>query len=238
MAAGYDAGAALVHPHYVAVQDVILDRLSLDDSDDALVVDLGGGSGRLAERILDRSPNARVLVIDQSDAFLELAAARLKRFDERGMLACARLQDDWQEHIPVPAAAVVSMSAIHHLDADEKQTSYRRAFEIMQPGGSFINGDEVRAESETEYRQQVLRWSTHMQRLIDEERVTPAMAEGLRKWQHRNVDNFDARRTSGDDCHETVDAQLGYLKTAGFAETSAIWSQELWTILYASKGTD
>ena len=69
-ATGYDEAADTIHPHYTAIQDVILDELAAVVDAVALVVDAGGGSGRLVERILDRIPGSRAVVVDQSEAFL------------------------------------------------------------------------------------------------------------------------------------------------------------------------
>lgn len=233
MAAGYDAGAVKVHPCYLELQDAILQRLPFDDWSSGVVVDLGGGSGRLVERILDRWPTASAILVDQSQAFLDLAAGRLQRFANRVRLVCRRLQEDWSEAVPEPASAIVSMSAIHHLDPAEKRACYGRCFQMLRPGGILLNGDEVRAESETEYRRQVETWAAHMQQLIENEEVTPAMAEGLRKWQQRNVDQFGTPRSSGDDCHETAAVQLGYLREAGFTDVEVVWHKDLWTLLQA-----
>lgn len=231
LAAGYDAGAAIVHPYYVEVQDAILAELEAAGAGDGLIVDLGGGSGRLVERILDRWPETRACLIDQSQAFLDLAARRNERFGGRLTLHCRRLQDDWRDVLTEPAAAIVSMSAIHHLDPDEKRECYRRCLEVLRPGGVLLNGDEVRAEDSTEYRRDLERWAAHMQNLIDRQAVTPAMAGALRGWQQRNVTHFNEPRVSGDDCHETAGAQLGYLGAAGFAETYVAWRNELWAVL-------
>lgn len=231
LAAGYDAGAVVVHPYYVEVQDAILAEVETAGAADGLIVDLGGGSGRLVERMLDRWPGTTAVVIDQSQPFLDLAARRLERFPGRVTLHCLRLQEDWRKVMVAPAAAVVSMSAIHHLDADEKRDCYQKCFDILQPGGVLLNGDEVRAEADDEYRAQVERWAGHMQELIRTEAVTPAMADALRGWQERNVGRFGELRASGDDCHETGEAQLGYFQGAGFSETAVIWRRELWSVL-------
>src|SRR5688572_14238396 len=102
LAAGYDAAAEVIHPHYLAIQDAILSLLPLTPNAPALVVDLGGGSGRLMERILDKWPLARGVVIDMSEPFLALAERRLARFGERAACVLSRLQDDWTNQLPAP----------------------------------------------------------------------------------------------------------------------------------------
>ncbi len=53
-AEAYDQAALAIHPYYVAVQDQILDLLPFGPAEPFDLVDLGGGSGRLAERVLER----------------------------------------------------------------------------------------------------------------------------------------------------------------------------------------
>jgi SAM-dependent methyltransferase len=236
LAAGYDAGAALIHPYYHELQDLLLRLLPIAPEDDALLVDLGGGSGRLMERLLDGFPKARGLVVDVSAPAIELAVARLSRFGPRAKCVALRLQDTWQSQLDAAPAAIVSMSAIHHLDAAEKQDLYARCFRALRPGGVLLNADEVRAGDDATYLVHCKNWAARMRRLVDAGQVTPGMADALRKWETRNVTNWQAPRASGDDCHETIDAQLAYLSSAGFPRVDCPWKKEMWAVLRGVKG--
>src|SRR5262245_59867547 len=96
-ATGYDAAAETIHPHYLEIQDQILRLLSavtcLLSPVPSRIIALGGGSGRLMERILDRWPQAHGIIIDQSEPFLALAERRLTRFGPRATCVLSRLQD-------------------------------------------------------------------------------------------------------------------------------------------------
>jgi hypothetical protein len=175
------------------------------------------------------------MVIDQSEGFLTLARARLARFGARSECVLARLQEDWCARLTAAPAAIVSMSAIHHLDPAEKQTLYARCCDALAPGGVLLNGDEVRAESDLEYRGQVERWAAHMRRLIDGGRIPPAMCDALLGWEERNVTNFGGQRRSGDDCHQTISAQLDYFRRAGFRSADIPWQREMWAVLRGVK---
>ena len=85
-ARAYDAAAEHIHPHYLEIQDEILQRLGRRSAATLLVVDAGGGSGRLMQRVLELLPQAAGVVIDQSEPYLALAGERLSRFDSRVML--------------------------------------------------------------------------------------------------------------------------------------------------------
>ena len=105
-ARAYDAAAEHIHPHYLEIQDEILQRLGQRRAATPLVVDAGGGSGRLMERVLELLPQAVGAVLDQSEPYLALAGERLSRFGSRVKLLQYRLQDDWCDALPRPADAI------------------------------------------------------------------------------------------------------------------------------------
>jgi tRNA (cmo5U34)-methyltransferase len=234
-ALGYDAAAHIVHPHYLAIQDEILRLLDGPLAQGGFVVDLGGGSGRLMERILDRFADARGIVIDQSEPFLALAERRLERFGDRASCILSRLQDDWGVKLSISPVAVVSMSAIHHLEQPEKQSLYQRCYELLKPGGILLNGDEVRSADDRQYLATLTTWAAHMRREMAAGAIPPSFHDALRGWIDRNVTQFGRPKKSGDDCHETIDSQLGYFRSDGFTQVDCPWRQDLWAILRGVK---
>lgn len=231
LAAAYDAAAMHIHPYYLAIQDLILEQLRPRAAQPFMVVDLGGGSGRLLERALDRYQNLTAVLVDQSEPFLALARGRLARFGARAACLAARLQDDWGAQLPGPPAAIVSMSAIHHLDSAEKAALHARCRYLLPSGGVFLNGDEVRPDSDAEYLAACQDWVAHRERVVALGLVAEPMAQAHREWEERNLRQFGAPRASGDDCHETAEAQLASLRAAGFASASVIWRKKLWAVL-------
>jgi tRNA (cmo5U34)-methyltransferase len=79
-AEAYDHSAPAIHPHYKAVQNAIIDHLPFAQNESFIVVDLGGGSGRLLERMLERFAGAHAVLFDQSEPFLALAERRCDRW--------------------------------------------------------------------------------------------------------------------------------------------------------------
>lgn len=233
-AAGYDAGAQLVHPFYIAVQDAILSVLA-ERRKLNLIVDIGGGSGRLLERCLDRWPAVNAVLIDQSAPFLDLARHRLSTFGDRLTFHQSQLQADWPALLSVAPDAIVSSSAIHHLEPAEKRDLYARCARTLAAGGVLINGDEIRDPDDGAYFAAVKKWAEHMQELADSGQVTAAMADALFKWQERNVERFNEPRNSGDDCHETVAVQLDYFRAAGLTNVRTVWQQDMWAVMVGEK---
>ncbi len=239
-AEGYDAAAPQIHPYYMAVQDRIVELLvafhtSKNSVDPDHIVDLGGGSGRLLERILIAIPVATATIVDQSEAFLAIAERRLSPFKDRLTYVVSRLQEDWPAKLSTQPTAIVSTSAIHHLDPAEKKSLYQKVCSSLAPGGLFLNGDEVRPKDEAEYQATMQRWADFMRAGIASGAIPAGFHPAALGWIERNVTRFGEPKKSGDDCHETAETQLAYFRAGGFATADAPWQQELWCILRGQK---
>jgi SAM-dependent methyltransferase len=231
----FDAAAEFIHPYYLAIQDLILDHLPFATDVPFMLADLGGGSGRLVERVLAKFPNSRAVVVDQSEPFLALAKRRLTPFGARATVLERRLQENWATSLPAPPQALVSMSAIHHLEPDEKRSLYSRCFEALAPGGVLMNGDEYRPETDDEYLA-AMKWWVADKAAAEERGLLPVSFRPMfDAWYDRNVRRFGEPKKSGDDCHETVVAQIGYLRDAGFTQLEHVWGEKLWAVVKARK---
>ena len=236
-AEAYDASAPTIHPYYTVVQDHILSALPFAADEPFEAVDLGGGSGRLAERVLEQFSAARVAVVDQSEAFLALAERKLARFGARAAFVQCTLQDEWQAKLTSAPNAILSTSAIHHLEPREKRELYARCFAALAPGGVFLNGDEYRPADDGEFLALIKEWSAHMTGALTEGRIPESFQATLDHWHKRNIVEFGEPKKSGDDCQETIAVQVGYLREAGFARVATVWSEKLWGVVVAGKAT-
>src|SRR5206468_547308 len=153
---------------------------------------------------------------------------RLAGFGPRAVCVLCRLQDDWTRELPSPPIAFVSMSAIHHLDPAEKRSLYDRCCDALPPGGILLNGDEVRPPGDNDYLATLTAWADHMRSEMAAGTIPPPFHSALHGWIDRNVAHFGQEKKSGDDCHETIEAQLAYFRTAGFSLADAPWRRDLW----------
>ena len=98
------------------------------------VVDLGTGSGSLAERILAVRPKARLIGIDADPVMLATATRRL-----RGRIET--IEGNF-ERTSIPACDVVSASfALHHIATSRRKAAlYQRCFSSLRSGGMFVSG--------------------------------------------------------------------------------------------------
>lgn len=237
-AADYDAAAPVIHPHYLGVQDAVLAAVPFKLDEAFEVVDLGGGSGRLAERILTTFPKCRTTIVDQSPPFLDLARARLAPFGQRANFVLSSIQDEAFLANDLPALApdlIVSTSALHHLEPAEKQSVYQASYDALSPGGALINGDEFRPENDAEYHRLLDDWGRHMDGALSEGRIPASFREMIATWRQRNLENFGQPRRSGEDCHESITTQVGYLRAVGFSNVEATWQKQLWGVIAAGK---
>jgi SAM-dependent methyltransferase len=109
-------------------------------------VDLGAGDGGFAELLLDLYPDSSGVLVDFSEPMLEAAKKRLAARPGRWEIVARDLATSgWLDGLPQGARfdAVVSRLAIHHLPDDRKQALYGEAFELLEPGGIFLNWEHV-----------------------------------------------------------------------------------------------
>jgi len=120
------------------------------------IVDLGTGTGALAERCLRQVPRARVLGIDADAEMLKLAERRL---GDRARL----LRGSFME-TPLPACdAVVASFALHHIPSTSgKARLYRRIQAALRPQGVFVGVDCQPAANTGLARKQHEQWKTHL----------------------------------------------------------------------------
>jgi hypothetical protein len=79
------------------------------------------------------------------------------------------------------------------------------------------------------------RWADFMREGMANHRIPEIFHPAAQGWIDRNVTRFGDPKQSGDDCHETAEAQLGYFRETGFRTADVTWSQELWSVLRGVK---
>ena len=104
---------------------------------EARVIDLGGGTGALAESVLAKLPRARVELWDIDPKMLEFARGRLRRFADRVTLR----EQSFTEKLE-PCDAVVASLSLHHIpELDTKRAVYANVYESLRSPGIFVTGD-------------------------------------------------------------------------------------------------
>ena len=123
----------------------------MDQVSEGWILDLGCGSGLVAQMVLDRSSNVRVFGLDSSPAMLGLAKDRLARYGERVRLADGDLTSLDRVAAPSECAAVIAVQSLHHLDEAQYGSAIRWTFKHLAPGGWLFIIDRLAIPSETLY---------------------------------------------------------------------------------------
>ena len=110
----------------------------------ARFLDLGSGAGTLAAAVLSRFPGASGVLVDFSEPMLDAARPSFPERPHR-LVHADFGEPGWIESIQetAPYDAVVSGYAIHHQPDDRKREIYREIYDLLRPGGVFVNVEHV-----------------------------------------------------------------------------------------------
>jgi len=205
--ADYDRLIRRLVPGYAAMRTAhmaLLPKLAPADRP-ALVLDLGGGTGALAEAVAETLPLATVEIWDTDPAMLDVARARCARFGDRIRYVARSFAEPL-----TPCDAVVACIALHHVkDLAAKGAIYRNIHAALRPGGSFTNADVAVAGGgalrEFSYAEWVRAMAPHG---IGE---TEARAH-FASWAH-------------EDYYPPLAEELRLLAAAGFADPECFWRE-------------
>ena len=180
------------------------------------IVDLGSGTGALAEAILAASESSVVELIDIDPEMLDQARTRLARFGRRARYTEA----SFLEPLPPCRGAAASLSLHHIPTMDAKQAMYGRVFEALEAGGIFVNADATMPAEPAAQEATWRGWADHMVSLgIDEQRAF----EHFQEW-------------SEEDTYFPLEDELAALDAVGF-EADCVWSEVGITVVAAHKAT-
>jgi tRNA (cmo5U34)-methyltransferase len=196
-AAEWDAGGGRHLPTRAEQQELLLALLA--GIGDGSVLDLGVGSGLVAEAVLDMLPRAELVGVDFSPAMLDRARQRLGRFGARAQLCQGDLSAP--ETIDLPRrrfAAVFSVQTLHHLDEPEKATAFAWMAGLVEPSGLVVVVDRVKVEEEL-FGDWHVAWR----------RVDPTLPG--------TYTELVAQLTEGGDRPSTLEDHIAWMRAAGLA---------------------
>lgn len=213
----WERRADLVIPRRQEIFDVVLTVLPFPVDAAIRIIDLGAGTGGLAEKILQRWPRASVVCVDNSAEMIEIGQAKLSDYGQKVSWLLADLEDPgWLAQVPSPLEAVVSTFAVHLTTDETKRRLYRWSYAVLAPGGCLINADRLRAASpalDTLYHELWMQFIVRNTKAVLGKDVP---IETIRERQR----NMDA--AAGLKC-ATLEQNLAWLREAGFPVVECFW---------------
>ena len=161
-------------------------------------LDLGAGTGLYSSMIQSVFPNLEFTLLDFAPEMLEKAQAR---FCGMGKSPKILIGDYVKADFGDSYDLIISALSIHHLPDSDKELLYGRVYQALNPGGMFINADQVlgkTANLERLYRQN---WLDAVRALgVSEDDLSAA----LKRMEYDRL--------------TVLDTQLGWLEAVGFQD--------------------
>jgi tRNA (cmo5U34)-methyltransferase len=175
------------------------------------VLDLGAGTGLMSAEVLNVLPEARLTLVDGSEAMLGRAEQRLGPSVE-----AAHLADLAHSLPPGPFDAVVSALAIHHLEHPQQRGLLAEIHDRLVPGGVFVNAEQVKPPAGLPQDKYTRAWIQACRGAGAGERE---LEEALERMRH-------------DRCTD-VGTALGWLREAGFPTPDCVYKHLHFAVLVA-----
>ena len=186
------------------------------EGDRPAILDIGAGTGLLTALLLNKYTGATATLMDCSEQMLDLAR---KRFADRKNVRF--ITGDYSiADLSGPYDLICSALSIHHLPHDEKRSLYGRINDSLNPGGVFVNADQVLGESSGIQKRFIEYWDG----FVRGGPLTPQEIEEIR-----------TRRDTLDKT-ERLGVQLGWLRESGFSEVDVIYKNRMLVVFMGRKG--
>ena len=212
----YDEWVRQALPCYDELFSTAVEVIPFSAEEKIRVLDLGAGTGLFSRHVVERYPHATFVLYDVAAQMLDVAKERFQRARSQFEFVV----DDYMNLRDRDAFdLVISSLSIHHLPDEGKKELFRRLNQALRSGGSFINVDQIKGETEA-LRQ--LYWSTWLAKV----RQTGAPEDRIQdSIQRRQAHDRDA----------TLSDQLQWLQEAGFVDVDCVYKHYFMAVFSATK---
>lgn len=191
--------------------DVMLRLISANGRPIKRFLDLGCGDGVLGAAILTKYPSAMGAFLDFSEPMLAAARAQL----DNGRHTFWRMDygdPEWSRDMQkrVYFDVIVSGFSIHHQPDTRKREIYRELYDLLEPGGIFVNIEHVKSVSP---------WAEAIYDTLFVDRLVAYHAQaGSGKTRDEIAAEFYDRPDKAANILAPVETQLAWLREIGFTD--------------------
>lgn len=227
---GYERKQRLLVPRKDEMLDTIVDLMPFDPQAAITVLDVGAGQGSLSARVLERFPQARVVLFDASSEMLSVAEQHLAPYAPRFELVQGSFDDPgWCAFLAQPVDAIVSSIALHYLDTARRPAFFREVNDLLSPGGFFAHGGAFDSEHPVVQAYWDQMRLEHTQRMLYELEGREVSLETLREKGKRETTKAGVHRLR-------LNEQRRLLEQAGFGHVETAWRTLFCAVVVAYKG--
>jgi tRNA (cmo5U34)-methyltransferase len=202
-ATDYDRIIRTFIPGYEEMLSTIAWWLSQTIPEDGRVVELGGGTGALAEAVLTKMPKIRIELWDIDRKMLAVAQERLRKFGDRVTLR----EKSFTEKLDQCDGVLATLSLHHIPTLDAKRAVYGNVFQALSARGIFLNGDCAMDDTEPAHTVMLQYWLDFMAK------------HGISESEARKHFSEWAR----EDTYQPLFDELTALAQAGFRRPEVYW---------------
>lgn len=218
-AAVYGSQIQKYFPDYNYVHDLILEVVRPYIISETLILDLGGGTGRVAKLLLDAYPDCHIVIQDISANMLSEVPNKLK--DHTGRFECVE-GDFFAESFDLGHKkfdCVVSIHAIHHgRNSDDYRNLYQKIFTWLKPGGCFACLDNVAGDTLELATLNYTNWAETLKSAFDTENIRRIVETTIRE-----------------DSPISLREHMEILKDCGFNQTDVVWKKYIFGLYIGTK---
>lgn len=180
------------------------------------VLDIGAGTGLFSQFIYQQNSALHFTLVDISSEMLALAR---ERFAGLNNFAFKEL-DFSVDPIVGNYDLIISALAIHHLEDDQKALLYQNIFSALNPGGLFINADQVEGRGDWFDDFYKSNWKETVKKSgLDEHAIE-------RAFERIKLDKF-----------AKLETQLQMLEQSGFSDVDCIYKYNNFVVITALKNS-
>jgi SAM-dependent methyltransferase len=181
------------------------------------ILDLGCGNGILGQFLLKLFPSASGLFLDFSDPMLDAAIEKVSRLPNTTVAKADFASPQWLDVARPhgPFDIVMTGFAIHHQPDERKRELYAEVFDLLEPGGIFLNLEHV--ASATEAGQELFD-DFFVDHLHDFHRISNAGAN-----RDAIADNYYKRPDKKENILAPVEDQCEWLRQIGLTDVDCFF---------------
>ena len=180
------------------------------------ILDIGAGTGLLSALMIQKFPDALLTLVDLSESMLSIAKERFTDRDNVRYITGDYSSVDFAGRYDLICSAL----SIHHLEHEEKHRLYKKIFDSLNPGGMFVNADQVLGETADINRRYMAYW--------DEFLVPCPLSPKEKEQMLYRRDTFDK--------NEKLSVQMAWLQDCGFSEIDLVYKNRLFVVFTGRKG--